>query len=147
MLRGAIFFATNLPAGRSAAVGAILTEFCYRILFSGSIGSVTEAIRNCEPAWAAPWTALVLLPVFGHVVEYTVHFLRGTPRIGMGVSVSIGVSALSTLFNLYAMRRGVLVVGKGGRTFLQDLAALPLLLVRFAASGPLALWRSLRRNS
>lgn len=111
ILRGGIFFTANLPAGREAAFGALFAEFCYRILFSGAIGSLTEAMRKCEPAWAAALVASVALPVFGHVVEFTVHFLRGTPRLGTSIATSIGFSALSTLFNLYAMRRGVLVVG------------------------------------
>jgi hypothetical protein len=146
MIRATIFFTTNLPAGRDAAIGATLTEFAYRILFSGSIGSVTEAVRECQPAWAATLAASVVLPVFGHVVEFTIHYLRGTPRVGTSVAVSIGFSALSTLFNLYLMRRGVLVVGKGGRSFLADLATLPRHLVGFAASGPVALWRMLRNT-
>jgi hypothetical protein len=147
MLRGAIFFATNLPAGRDAAVGATLTEFCYRILLSGGIGSVTEALRKCEPAWAAALTASVALPVFGHLMEFMVHFLRGTPRIRTSIAVSIAFSIFSALFNLYVMRHGVLVVGGERRALIEDLAALPWLLAKFLAAGPLALWRKLRRHS
>jgi hypothetical protein len=146
MLRGGIFFTANLSAGREAAMGAMLAEFCYRILFSGGIGSLTEAMRKCEPAWAASLLASVLLPVLGHLVEFTVHYLRGTPRLGTSVAASIGFSALSTLFNLYAMRRGFLVVGGERRTLLQDMAALPRLLAGFVAGGPIALWKALRRH-
>jgi len=34
----AIFFSTNLAAGRDAAVGAMLPEACYRMLLSGASG-------------------------------------------------------------------------------------------------------------
>lgn len=145
IVRGVIFFTVNLGAGRDAALGAMLTEFGYRTLLSGAVGSVTQALRTCEPAWAAGLTASVILPLIGHLVEFTVHSLRGTPRLGTSVAVSISFTVLSTLFNLYAMRHGVLVVGRCGRTLLQDLAAMPLLIAGFVAAGPLALWRLLRR--
>lgn len=146
ILRGAIFFVANLTAGRKAAVGAMLTEFGYRFFLSGGVGSVTQALRKCEPVWAAALSASVVIPAVSHMVEFTVHYLRGTPRIGASVSASIAFTILSALFNLYVMRRGVLVVGAERKSLLEDLAALPGLLVGFAAAGPLVLWRMIRRN-
>jgi hypothetical protein len=146
-IRGGIFFATNLGAGRDAALGAMVTEFGYRTLLSGSIGSVIQALRACEPAWAAALTASVVLPIISHLVEFTVHFLRGTPRIKTSIGVSVGFTVISALFNLYAMRRGVLVVGgQGSQTLIEDLAALPRIFAGFISAGPLALWRLLRRS-
>jgi hypothetical protein len=146
ILRGAIFFSTNLSAGRDAAIGAMLTEFGYRALLSGALGSVTQALRMCRPYWAATLTALVVLPAFSHTVEFIVHSLRGTPRIITSVSVSIGFSMATVLFNLYAMRRGVLIVnGERHRTLLEDLAMMPRIIAGFVAAGPLALWRFAER--
>lgn len=130
-IRGGIYFAANLGAGRDAALAAMLTEFGYRTLLSGAVGSVTQALRECEPAWAAALTALAVLPLFGHVVEFAVHSLQGTPRLGISVVASIGFTVVSTLFNLYAMRRGVLVVDTRARTLLEDLTAMPRLIVDF----------------
>lgn len=147
LLRGAIFFTANLGAGRRAAVGAMLTEFAYRVLFSGGVGSVTQALRKCEPAWAAAISASVVIPIVSHLVEFTIHYLRGTPKIAASVGASVAFTILSALFNLYVMRRGVLVVGEAGeqRPLLHDLAAIPKLLVQFVAAGPTALWRWIRK--
>lgn len=147
MLRGAIFFSTNLGAGRDAAVRAMLTEFAYRGLLSGVIGSFTEALRSCQPYWAAALTASVMLPAFSHVIEFTVHSLRGTPRMITSVSVSIGFSIVTVLFNLYAMRHGVLVVDGEHKTLLEDLVAMPRIIAGFVAAAPLGLWRLLRRRA
>lgn len=130
-IRGSIYFAANLGAGRYAALTAMLTEFGYRTLLSGAVGSVTQALRESEPAWAAGLTALAVLPLLGHLVEFAVHSLQGTPRLGISVMASVGFTVVSTLFNLYAMRRGVLVVGARARTLLEDLAAMPRLIVDF----------------
>jgi hypothetical protein len=146
IIRGAIFFTTNLSAGRSAAAGALLTELGYRALLSGVTGSVTQTLRTCQPAWGAALTASVILPGFSHLVEFTVHSLRRTPRMMTSVSVSIAFSVVTILFNLYAMRRGVLVVDGGGQTLLEDFAMMPRIVAGFVAAGPLALWRLMRRE-
>ncbi len=147
ILRATIFFSTNLSAGLDAALGAVATEFGYRILFSGGVGSLTQALRRCEPPWAAALSISVVLPIISHLVEFTVHFLRGTARLKTSVGVSIAFTILSALFNLFVMRRGVLVVGTEGKTLLQDLAAMPRLIVQFVAFGPVILWRALHRKS
>lgn len=147
ILRGAIFFSTNLSAGRNAAVSALLTEFGYRALLSGVIGSVTQALRSSQPYWAATLSASVVLPAFSHVVEFTVHSLRGTPRMMTSVSVSIGFSVLTVLFNLYAMRHGVLIADREHTSLLKDLVAMPRIIAGFVAAGPLAVWRLLRRRA
>ena len=53
---------------------------------------------------------------------------------------------MTVLFNLYAMRHGVLVVDNSHTTLLQDLAVMPRIIAGFVAAGPLWLWRPLRRR-
>lgn len=144
MLRGAIFFCANLGAGRNAAVAALLTEFAYRALLSGAIGSVTQGLRSCQPYWAATLSAAVVLPAFSHLVEFTVHSLRGTPRMLASVSVSIGFSVVTVLFNLYAMRHGVLIADREHTSLVKDLVAMPKIVAGFISAGPQWLWRLLR---
>ena len=144
LVRGAIFFTVNLRAGMRAAVGALLAEFVYRTLLSGSVGSLTQAFRRCEPPCAAALAAMVALPLFSHAVEFTVHYLRGTPALKAGVLTSISFTVISTLFNLYAMRRGVMVVGPGAHSLAQDFKRMPMILAGFLAVLPLALLRAVR---
>ena len=143
IVRGIIFFSTNLTAGFRAAAGAMLAEFGYRTLLSGSIGSLTQAFRKCEPAWAAALIATALMPVLTHSVEFTVHWLRGTPKLAVSVVTSICFTGVSTLFNLYAMRKGVLVVG-GGSSLADDFKRMPRVIAGFLAVVPLFIWRALR---
>ena len=57
---------------------------------------------------------------------------------------SLCFTAVSTLFNLYAMRRGALVVGRGSDTVASDLSAYSGLICGFLAAGPVTLWRLLQ---
>ena len=63
LLRGMLFFSTNLAAGWHRALGALLAEFVFRSATAGFYGSITEAFRKARPAWAATATTMVLLPV------------------------------------------------------------------------------------
>jgi hypothetical protein len=145
-LRALIFFGANLPAGRHAAVAALLTELAFRGVASGFYGALTEAFRFAEPEWAASLVAMVLLPLTGHSAEFAVHLLRGTMKLRTSIIASVCFTALSTLFNLYAMRHGALVTGEGKQTLSSDMKRMPRLIAGFLISGPLAAWRLLERR-
>lgn len=135
VVRAAIFFALNTPAGLEPATRAMMTELIFRALASGVLGSLTQALRYSRPQLAA----LVVLPALGHIAEYVVHSHAGTPRLGASIAASLAFSVLTTAFNLFAMRRGVLIVGPGQRSFTSDMTQLPALFLSFVTSAPRAL--------
>jgi len=136
--RAGIFLCANLTAGWRAATGAMLAEFVYRAATSGFYGAITQAFRRAEPAWAAGVAAMILLPFLTHSLELAVHILRGTPKLFTSIVSSVIFTAISTLFNLYAMRRGALVVGGGSASVGADLRRMPRLIAGFVAAGPIA---------
>jgi hypothetical protein len=148
--RALLFLVINLPAGRRAAFGAFLTELVFRAATSGFYAALTQALGRAEPVWAAAVTGMLLLPVITHSAELAVHWLRGTPRLGESILASAVFTAVSTAFHLFAMRRGVLIVGDARRPFAEDLRRLPGLVVAFGAavvSGTIGrLLRSSRRR-
>lgn len=145
-IRAAIFFFANLTAGMGAASGAMLAEFVYRAATSGFYGSVTQAFRRVQPVWAAALSTMVLLPVLSHSLEFVIHYLRGTPNLKGSIVASVCFTVVSTLFNLYAMRRGALVVGSDGHTLASDMKRMPVLIAGFLAVGPVAILRLLRKG-
>jgi hypothetical protein len=144
VIRGSIFFTANLSAGLDAAFGVLLTEFVFRTVTSGSYGSVIQAFRHAEPAWAAALTTTIVLPVCNHTLEFLVHWARGTPMLGRSIAASVVFTVIATLFNLHIMRKGALVVGDGAKPLWQDLKDMPSLLVSFIAVGPMAAVRASR---
>ncbi len=146
-LRAAIFFGVNFTAGWRAATGAMAAEFLYRALTAGFYGAVTQAFRRAEPAWAAGFVVMLLLPMTSHSLELAVHLLRSTPKIVSSFIASVCFTAVSTLFNLYAMRRGALVVGSGTASAVADLKRMPVLICGFIASGPAAVYRWARGSN
>jgi hypothetical protein len=143
-IRATIFFCANLKSGLRVAGGAMLAEYVFRALTSGFYGAMTQTLGEVEPEWQACLGAMVLLPVCSHSLEFTVHWLRGTPHLRASMISSFVFTILSTLFNVYAMRRGTMVVGKGQGGILDDLKAFPRLCAGFLSAAPLLVWRALR---
>jgi hypothetical protein len=131
LLRASIFFAANISAGLPAALAALYTELAFRGITSGFYGAITEVFSDVEPGWAAAATVMILLPLLNHSVELLVHWLRGTHNLAASILASVCFTAISTLFNLYAMRRGALIVGHGSHSLGRDLLRLPGLLLDF----------------
>jgi hypothetical protein len=94
--------------------------------------------------WQASLTVMVLLPLSSHSIEFMVHLVRHTPHLRTSIVSSVCFTCISTLFNLYAMRRGVLVTGAGSGSVASDMRRIPGLIAGFVAAGPLALYRSVR---
>lgn len=145
LFRGSLFFMTNYSAGADAASAALLTEFVFRAAFSGFYGAMTEAFRNAQPRWAATLTVMALLPLANHSVEFLVHWLRHTPALLTSIAASAAFTSVSTAFNLFAMRRGVLIIGKQRQSLLQDLIRMPALIASFVWAIFLALRNSFAR--
>lgn len=131
LFRGSLFFLTNFSEGIEAASAALVTEFLFRAAFSGFYGAMTEAFRNARPRWAATLTVMALLPFANHSVELLVHWLRHTPALFESIVASMACTSISTAFNLFAMRRGVLIVGAQRQSLLSDLIRMPALILSF----------------
>ncbi len=136
LFRAVIFFFANWKAGSGAAMAAMLAEFVYRSLTAGFYGTITQRLRRLDPPWRGALTASVGLPAVGHSLEWLVHKLRGTPNLRTSITASIIFTVVSSLFHLFAMRRGHFIVGEGSRPLVDDLRHVPGLIRDFVLAGP-----------
>jgi hypothetical protein len=144
ILRALVLLVVNMTAGWRAAAGAMVAEFIFRAITSGFYGSVTQAFRKAEPAWQAAIAVLIALPIASHSLQFAIHLASGTPKLASSLIASVAFTEISTMFNLYAMRRGALVVGAEASSMASDLKRVPGLIAGFIASGPLMVFRYVR---
>jgi hypothetical protein len=135
LVRALLFLAANAPAGWRAAWGAFGAELAFRAFTSGFYGAATQAFATARPSRTAAAAALVVVPGVSHTLEFIVHYLRGTPALGRSIALSVAFTVVSTLFHLFAMRRGALVAGPSGAPIGDDLRRMPRLIAEFVA-GP-----------
>ena len=143
LFRGAIFFTVNLKAGREAAFGAMFAEFIWRAATSGGWGAFTQKLCLVRPLWQALVGTMIVMPAAAHTIEFTIHYLRGTPVLARSILVSICFTQISDLFNLYVMRHGAMLVGAGSRPFAEDVRRIPRLIVGFVLVLPRLAARSI----
>jgi hypothetical protein len=146
VIRGGIFFIAGLSFGIGAATRALLVDLAFRVPLSGLYGTLTQVFTGTEPAWAASAIVMVLLPVVSHAVEFVAHTMSGTLAVHAGVAASVAFTALSSVFSLFAMRRGLLLVGHGNaQSFLEDVVQLPMAGLAFLRETSFGTWRLVRR--
>ena len=133
MLRGVLFFFTNLHAGRARAGKAMLVELVYATVAAGLAGAVTQRLRHAVPRAATAAFVWLAIPAVMLAVQAAVHHAMGTPRLRASLLASFAFAALATGFNWFAMSRGAFVTGEG-RSFARDLVLMPKLLLLFLRS-------------
>jgi hypothetical protein len=144
LIRATIYFFTNLTLGWRAAAGAMSAEFLFRIVTTGFYASLIQSFRKVQPAWVASLTVAAILPLLSLCVEFVYHTLIGTPNFRVSFRFSMAFTALSALFNLFAMRRGTIVVGPGQQSLGRDLRSMPRIVLEFLLVVPRAVVRLFR---
>ncbi|HVZ16885.1 MAG TPA: hypothetical protein VG897_07205 [Terriglobales bacterium] len=141
-----IFFFSTIHYGLRAMSLAAAVEFAYRISSSGYFGSFIQS-RRARGTWFAAFEVTVLVPTACLSLDYLVHWLMHTPNLKVGIAISFAMSSISSLFNWYSMKKGILITGSESSSLLSDLKRLPWLIAEFIAAPPMYLWRRARQLS
>jgi hypothetical protein len=145
--RGTIFFIATMKRGRMEISIAVLVEIIFSCATAGIYAAFTQAIRFAKPEWLGACVLALVIPGALYGVDYFLHVWTGMHHVRPAVSVATGLSVVSTLFNLFIMRRGAMVVGEGSQPLWRDLIRMPRLIGQFIGAGPVWLWQLLfRRN-
>lgn len=149
----ASFYYTVYKASRESwivTLTAVGVELVFRFFTTGVSGAVVQSFRKATPAWQANIIVSIMLPVFSHSVEFLTHYAQehyffdifassanGVAR-QRAFAISVLFSVISVLFNLFAMRHGVLLVGAGQETqsLANDIKRMPRMVGEFTAYLP-----------
>ena len=135
MFRGGIFLIASVKSHHAGRASAALTEALFGAISAGFWGTLTQSLRFAEPQWLAELLLAGIFPLIFQIADYYFHVRLGTQVFLIGMICSAGLTFFSSLFNLYIMRRGTLLIGEEGKPFARDLGALPRLALLFLVSG------------
>jgi len=157
IIRGLIYLSIYLISGENwtVTITAVLVELPFRVLTTGVAGALVQSFRKAKPIWLANMIVSIMLPAFSHTVEFIAHYAQETYFSDVlaatkdGVTrqrtfaISVLFSVVSVLFNLYAMRNGVLLVGAGEATqsLTSDFKRIPRLVGEFIVALPMLILR------
>ncbi len=151
LMRSFFYFSVFLAnrEGIFVTLAAVSVEFSFRFFTSGISGALVQSFRKAKPIWLATFIVSVSLPAFGHTVEFFSHYAQEqyfsnvlppseNKSREVAFAVSVLVSVISALFNIFMMRNGVLLVGAGEETksLLGDFKRIPLLIYEFTLFLP-----------
>lgn len=153
LLRASFYFGVYQASRESwlVTLTAVCVELFFRFLTTGISGAVVQSFRKAQPFWLANVIVSILLPAFSHAVEFVTHYAQERYFFDLFAStaensvarqrafaISVLFSVLSALFNLFAMKHGVLLVGAGEETgtLKDDVKKLPLMVAEFTAYLP-----------
>jgi hypothetical protein len=142
--RGLIFLVMTANHGWRSMTLAFVAETAFRAASAGFCAAFVQSIRHMKPRWIVAVIALALLPTATLGLEYAIHSNMGTPNLAASMVVSFVVSCITSLFDLYALRRGILLTGEAGQTLTEDLKQIPQLALSFVAEPMMWIWRSTR---
>jgi hypothetical protein len=138
LLRAPIFFFTYFfkKEGLKIAVGAALAQSVFRFVFGGVNGAIIQSFSRVEPAWHAVLTVPLILAAFSHLIEFLVQTFydaqTGVNSKKSAITISVIISVISAVFNLFAMRRGALLVKDETKQPLwRDLVRMPWIVFEF----------------
>jgi len=156
LLRASFYFTVYQASRESLIVTmtAVLVELSFRFFTSGVSGAVVQSFRRAQPAWLAILIVTLSLPIFSHTVEFIAHYSQERHFSNVfpasennartyAFTISVLFSAVSAMFNLFAMRHGVLLVGAGKETksLWSDLKKIPFLVLEFITYLPILILR------
>lgn len=148
VMRAPIFFAAYLAQkqGLWIAFCAMIAQFIFRTIFGGANGAIIQSYSRVEPAWHAVLTIPLVLAAYSHLVEIAVQIVfdsvTGTEGKSRAIQVSILISVISAVFNLFAMRRGALLVkDESGQSIWRDLWRMPWIALEFISFPLIWTWR------
>lgn len=140
MFRGVIFLVASIKSHHGGRSSGVLAEALFGAVSAGFFGTLTQALRFARPAWLADLLLAGIFPLVFQVGDFFFHAALGTQVFRIVMIASAVFTVFSSLFNLYIMRRGTLLVGDEGKPFSQDLSSLPRLALLFVVSGVLKAW-------
>ncbi|MFV0389479.1 MAG: hypothetical protein ACK5NT_12070 [Pyrinomonadaceae bacterium] len=151
ILRASFYFTVYKASKENlwVTMSAVLVEFGFRFFTSGVSGALIQSFRKATPKWLATMIISISLPIFSHTIEFLTHYYQETyfanvfPKSEnharqVAFAVSVFISLLSALFNIFMFRNGVMLVGAGKetRTFGNDLKMIPFLIAEFVTVLP-----------
>jgi hypothetical protein len=127
-MRTPVFMTVAATMGGRAMAFAALIDISFRTVVAGFSGALTQYLSTTKRRRLAALTVVVFVPAGSQAAESLIHWGAGTPHLTIALAVSGGMTMASSAFDLYAMRRGIFVVGAESAGLTDDLLRLPALI-------------------
>lgn len=161
LFRASFYFTIYTTSKESwlVTLSAVALELAFRFFTGGISGALVQSFRKATPAWLATTIITISLPLSSHLIEFITHYSQENffsdvfaasqnKAREKAFAISVLISALSAIFNIFIMQRGVLLVGAGKetKTLWGDVKRIPYLILEFISILPLKIVTSMQER-
>jgi hypothetical protein len=131
--RSLVYLAALARSGPHGRLAIILVEIGYVTLTAGIYAGLQQRALALRSRLLGNLIVVLGVPALAQFVDWLTHRAVGAP-IPMRATVAVSIfAAISALFHLFVMRRGVFLTGQG-RTLGDDFRRIPRLIAGFVAA-------------
>jgi len=123
-----------LALARTEARGGlfiVLVEIVYVTLTAGLYAGLQQRALGFRSRLLGNFTIVLGVPMLAQALDWLAHRAAGAPAPAKATLAVCMFTAVSALFHLYVMRRGVFLTGQSGQSLLDDFRRMPRLIVAF----------------
>jgi hypothetical protein len=128
--RSLVYLAAMARTGPSSRLAVVAVEIAYVTLTAGLYAGLQQKALGIRSRLLGNLTIALVVPGLAQLLDWLAHRTAGAvapPRATLAVCV---FTAISALFHLYVMRRGVFLSGRGSSLF-DDFRRIPRLIAGF----------------
>lgn len=129
--RSLVYLAAMARTGLRGSLAVVLVEIGYVTLTAGLYAGLQQKALALRSRLMSNFIVVVGVPGLAQVLDWLAHRAAGAPAPGKATFAVCCFAAVSALFHLHVMRRGVFLTGEKERSLLDDFRRIPGLTAAF----------------
>jgi hypothetical protein len=129
--RSGVYLAAMARTGLRGGFAVVAVELIYVSLTAGLYAGMQQRALGFRSRLLGDLTIVVGVPCLAQVLDWLTHRAAHAAAPGRATLAVCVFAAISALFHLHVMRRGVFLTGSAGRTLIEDFRRLPRLAMGF----------------
>ena len=138
--RSIVYLAAMARNGLRGGQAIVLVEIAYVTLTAGVYAAMQQRALSFRSRLLGNLTIVFGVPGMAQILDWIAHRFAGAAAPGKATLAVSVFAIVSALFHLHAMRRGVFLTGRSGRSLAEDFRRMPGLVAGFIAAPAVLLF-------
>jgi len=131
LVRSIVYLAAMVRTHSHGRLSIVAVEMAYVTLTAGIYAGMQQRALGLRSRLAGNLTAAVAVPALAQALDVLAHFAIGAAVPARATIAVCVFAAISAMFHVHIMRRGVLLTGERGYSLAEDFRRIPRLLAEF----------------
>jgi hypothetical protein len=130
--RSIVYLAAMAHTGLRGSLAIAGVEMAYVVLTAGLYAGLQQKALSLRSHTLGNLAVVLAVPGLSQLLDWVAHWAAGAPAPARATLSVCVFAAISALFHLHVMRRGVFLTGRTGHSLAEDFRRMPRLITEFA---------------